>query len=98
IRDSVLALLDEDAAKSNDPWLLATLGEAYLLLGDSTAAKGRYKQAVQLARDAHDFGNIGVMFRQLQVLSEYLLIKDELLSLFHLGPVVVFAGHGIDRI
>ena len=38
-------------AKDRDYWLLATLGEAYLLLGDDTAAKGRYAQAVRLARD-----------------------------------------------
>ncbi len=29
-------------AEDRDYWLLATLGEAYLLLGDGTAAKGRY--------------------------------------------------------
>ena len=37
------------------------------------------------------------MLRQLRLLRERLPLSDELLGLFHLGPVVVFAGHGIDR-
>ena len=32
----------EKPGKDRDSWLLATLAEAYLLLGDNTAAKGRY--------------------------------------------------------
>ncbi len=96
VRDSVLDDLN-NPGKDRDYWLLATLGEAYLLLGDFTAAKERYTQAVQLAREAHNHGDIASMFRQLQLLSDVLPIKEDLLGLFHLGPVVVFAGHGIDR-
>ncbi len=69
-----------------DYWLLATLGEAYLLLGDETAARGRYAQAVHLARDEHDDGDIASMLRQLRLLREHLPIGDDLLGLFHLGP------------
>ena len=96
VRDNILDDLN-NPGRDRDYWLLATLGEAYLLLGDATAAKGRYHRAVQLARDAHSLGDIGVMFRQLLLLRDALPIKDDLLSLFHLGPVVVFAGHAIDR-
>ena len=50
VRDGVLAELDQPG-RDRDYWLLATLGEAYLLLGDETAAKGRYAEAVRLARE-----------------------------------------------
>ncbi len=96
VRDDVLYKL-EQPGKERDYWLLATLGEAYLLLGDSTAAKGRYRQAVQLAREAHSDGDIASMLRQLRLIREHLPIGDDLLGLFRLGPVVVFAGHNLDR-
>jgi class 3 adenylate cyclase/tetratricopeptide (TPR) repeat protein len=96
VRDGVLAELDQPG-RERDYWLLATLGEACLLLGDETAARGRYAQAVHLARDDHDDGDIASMLRQLRLLREHLPIGDDLLGLFHLGPVVVFAGHAIDR-
>lgn len=94
VRDKVLNELDQPG-KDRDYWLLATLAEAYLLLGDSTAAKGRYAQAVRLARDAKSYGDIAAMLRQLRMLSTHLPVGD-LLDLFRLGPVVVFAGHGLD--
>jgi class 3 adenylate cyclase/tetratricopeptide (TPR) repeat protein len=96
VRD--LALAELERAKSGDEfWTLATLGEAYLLLGDLTAAKGRYSQALRIARDAHGGGDIEPMLRQLRLLANHLPIGDELLGLFNIGPVVVFAGHGLDR-
>jgi len=94
--DSVLAALDQPG-KDKDYWLLATLGEAYLHLGDITAAHGRYAQAVRLAREGYNDGDIASMLRQLRLLREHLPIGDDLLGLFRLGPVVVFAGHSIDR-
>jgi class 3 adenylate cyclase len=96
VRDRVLAELDE-LGKEHDYWLLATLAEAYLLLDDGTAAKGRYAQAVRFAREAHSDGDIAAMLRQLRLLREHRPIGEELLGLFRLGPVVVFAGQSIDR-
>jgi class 3 adenylate cyclase len=96
VRDSVLTELDRPG-KDRDHWLLATLAEAYLLLGDNTAAKGRYAQAVRLAQEGHYGGDIGSMLRQLRLLREHLPVGDDLLGLFRLGPVVVFAGQGLDR-
>jgi class 3 adenylate cyclase len=96
VRDAVLAALDQPGME-RDYWLLATLGEAYLLLGDGVAAKGRYSQAVRLAREAHNDGDIATMRRQLLLLRAHLPVGDDLLGLFHIGPVVVFAGHGLDR-
>ncbi len=96
VRDAVLDELDKPG-KGADSWLLATLGEAYLLLGDAAAARGRYGQAVRLAHAAHAAGDIASMRRQLVLLRDYLPVGDDLLGLFRLGPVVVFAGHGLDR-
>lgn len=94
VRDKVLDKLYEPGT-DRDYWLLATLGEAYLLLGDGAAAKGRYDQAVRLAREVHSYGDIATMRRQLGMLSAFLSV-DEMIGLFHLGPVIVFAGHGLD--
>jgi class 3 adenylate cyclase/tetratricopeptide (TPR) repeat protein len=95
VRNRVLAQLAEPG-QERDYWLLATLGEAYLLLGDQRAAMGRYSQAVQRAREAHADGDIASMSRQLRLLKERLPIGDDLLGLFQLAPVIVFAGHGLD--
>jgi class 3 adenylate cyclase/tetratricopeptide (TPR) repeat protein len=96
VRNQVLDELDK-AGNDSDSWLLATLGEAYLLLGDSTAAKGRYAQAVRIAHQTHSEGDIASMLRQLRLIRDHLPVADDLLGLFRLGPVVVFAGHGLDR-
>jgi class 3 adenylate cyclase len=96
VRDRVLAELDQPG-RDRDYWRLATLGEAYLLLGDQSAAKDRYAQAVRLARAGHNDGDIASMLRQLRLLREQLSIGDDVLGQFHLGPVIAFAGHAIDR-
>lgn len=96
VRDAALDEL-EKPGKEHDSWLLATLGEAYLLLGDAVAARSRYSQAVRLAHEAHADGDIASMRRQLLLLRDHLPIGEDLLGLFRLGPVVVFAGHNLDR-
>jgi class 3 adenylate cyclase len=94
VRDKVLDMLEQEG-KDRDYWLLATLADAYVLLEDNTAAKGRYAQAIRLALDVHAYGDVASIFRQLHLLSAHRPVND-LLGLFRLGPVVVFAGHGID--
>ncbi len=96
VRDAVLAAIQRAGADA-DYWLPATLGEAYLLLGDADAARESYARAVRLARAAHADGDVASMRRQLRLLGGRLPLGDDLLALFHLGPVVVFAGHAIDR-
>jgi class 3 adenylate cyclase len=96
VRDGVLAELDKPG-QDKDYYLPATLAEAYLLLGDGAAAKDRYTQAVRIARENHSDGDIASMLRQIRLLREHLPISDDLLGLFRLGPVVVFAGQGLDR-
>jgi class 3 adenylate cyclase/tetratricopeptide (TPR) repeat protein len=95
VRDKVREELDQ-SGKESDYWLQATLGEASLLLADHTGARTHYSRAASLARAAHADGALVAMRRQLLLLREHLQVGDDLLGLFHLGPVVVFAGHGID--
>ena len=52
VRDEALDGLDKPG-QDGDYWLQATLGEAYLLLGDGTAAHTRYTRAAALARGAN---------------------------------------------
>jgi class 3 adenylate cyclase len=96
VRDDALNELDKPG-KEDDYWLQATLGEAYLLLRDETAAHTRYANAANLARNAQKDGDLVSMRRQLLLLRKHLPVGDKLLGLLHLGPVVVFAGHGLDQ-
>ena len=82
-------------AARRDYWLLATLGEAELLLGDDEAALDRYRQAVRAA--GRNFGDIASMRSQLLLLRRKLHVGDDLLGLFHIGRCVLFAGHTIDH-
>jgi class 3 adenylate cyclase/tetratricopeptide (TPR) repeat protein len=96
VRAGVLAEFDK-RGQDSDSWLLATIAEASLLLGDATGARTNYAKAVRLSRDTNSEGDIASMLRQLRLLREHLPIDDSLLELFRLGPVVVFAGHGLDK-
>jgi class 3 adenylate cyclase/tetratricopeptide (TPR) repeat protein len=96
VRRRAEELLDQKG-KKDDAWLPATLGEANLLLGDPTSALGYYRRAVRIARDNHADGEIASMRRQLLLLADHLEVGKDLLSLLHIGPIVVFAGHGLDR-
>ncbi|WP_020474994.1 TRAFs-binding domain-containing protein [Zavarzinella formosa] len=92
VRNEELAKPDE-----GDYWRLATIAEASLLLGDHHAAREGYEQAVRLARENRDDGSIAAMLRQFRLLGDYLPGGADLLKLFRLGPVVVFAGHHLDK-
>lgn len=84
-----------EAGDSDDYWLLATLGEAHLVLQDDEAATGYYRRAVELARQR--IGDIASMRRNVELLAERIDVPDELLKLFAFGSVVVFSGHMIDK-
>jgi class 3 adenylate cyclase len=85
----------QQPGRAEDYWLLATLGEACLHLGQHAAAVAWYGQAVAHAQGR--FGDIASMRRQLALLAEYLDVGAEILALFNVGHVVVFAGHMIDH-
>ena len=79
-----------------DGWLLATLGEAQVHLGDLSAACQSYRQAAQLFRG--QWRDISAMRRQFRALlrhrGEGAAAADDC---FELPAVVVFAGHMVDR-
>lgn len=81
--------------RAQDDWLLATLGEACLHLGQYDAAAEWYTQAVAQAHGR--LGDLATMRRQLQRLAEPLALDPTLLALVNVGHVVVFSGHMIDH-
>lgn len=78
-----------------DYWLLATLGEAHLLLHEPDAAVAWYRQAVEQA--AGKIGDIAAMRRNLRLLEGHVPIATAIWEAFQVGAVVVAAGHMIDH-
>jgi class 3 adenylate cyclase len=84
------------APGSDDYWLLATLGEAALLMGDTTAAADWYGQAVSLG--AYSYGDLASTRRNARlILREQQADPQPIESCFPIPRVAVFAGHLIDR-
>ena len=79
----------------HDYWLIATLGEAYVILGDLKEAALWYRKAVHYA--AGKIGDVASMRRNVLLLKEKVEVAEEILELFNLGSVVVFSGHMIDH-
>lgn len=82
---------------ADDYWFPATYGEAYLLLGDLDNAHKWYTQAVTLARAKREDGDIGSMRLNALLIKDKLKLPDDVVRLFYMGSVVVFAGHMIDH-
>lgn len=81
---------------SADYWLLATLGEAALILKDWSAAETFYGQAMEVGQGR--FGDLSSSRRNAMLLAEHLEIdQSRLKQWFHIPKVVVFCGHMIDR-
>lgn len=81
--------------RTDDYWLLATLGEASLILGADQDAIDYYRRAVELAGER--FGDIASMRRNVELLGRRIEIPPALRHALALGDVVVFAGHMIDH-
>ena len=79
-------------------WLMSTLGEAALLLGDWPEAENWYCQAVELGRG--DWGSLQSTRHNARLLMRCIAPRDDggrIEQLFRFPNVVVFAGHMIDR-
>jgi len=79
-------------------WLISTLGEASLLLGDWQEAENYYGQAVELRRG--DWGTLQSTRRNARLLMRSLASdKDQarIEHLFRFPSVVIFVGHMIDQ-
>jgi hypothetical protein len=80
-----------------DYWLLATLGEAHMIGGEMDEARGFYARAVKIALKNRDEGSVASMRRQVQLVAQKLSEAESLLDIFHLGNIVMFAGHLLDH-
>lgn len=76
-------------------WLLATLGEAALILREWSEAEDWYAQAVQLGQGR--YGDLSSTRRNAMLLVQYLEgDTGRVRQWFHMPRVVVFSGHTID--
>ncbi len=82
---------------NGDPyWMLATLGEAALILGQWSEAEDWYLQAVQGGQ--RSYGDLNSSRRNARLLMAQLNVPpDRLDRCFHIPSVVLFSGHMIDQ-
>jgi len=80
-----------------DPyWLLATLGEAALILEDCAEAEEWYSQAAEIGRKR--YGDLNSSRRNARLLMAHLnLHSSRIESCFQVPSVVVFSGHMLDE-
>jgi class 3 adenylate cyclase/tetratricopeptide (TPR) repeat protein len=87
---------NHEQASGGSFWLLASLGEAALILNEWSEAEDWYAQAAALG--ASRLGDLNVARRQALVLLEHLGRElDRLDNILRIPRVVVSAGHMIDR-
>ena len=96
VRAHCLELWNQNRSRDDAYWLLATLGEAALVLQSWSEADEWYTQAVALGR--HRVGDLASTRRNARLILEY-LGKDlaRMDACFRIPRVVVFSGHLIDR-
>jgi class 3 adenylate cyclase len=88
--------LRAEASGKDDYWLLATLGEAALLTGDSAAARDWYEQAVGLG--VYSYGDLASTRRNARlILAAQRADPGPIESCFPIPTVAVFSGHLIDH-
>jgi class 3 adenylate cyclase len=96
VRTQCLDLRQTGATRQDPYWLLATLGEAALLLGRQAEAENWYSEASALARGR--VGDVASTRRNARLIGRHLgLDQARLDACLHVPGVVVFAGHLIDR-
>ncbi len=96
VRAECLARLEDGGRDKDRYWLLATLGEAALVLSDITQAAAWYTQAM-----AHGTGRVSDLVstrRNARLIVQQLQVDGTAIdACFPVNRVVVFAGHLIDR-
>ena len=96
IAGTVLQLC-ESLVKGEDEsnyWLLATLGEASLLLGKNDEAAMWYQRATAAAGER--LGDVASMRRQISLLKDHIDVDAAVLKALDIPKVVAFTGHMID--
>ncbi len=96
VRDTCLQLWQEDPNRSDRYWILATLGEASLVLGERGAAEDWYARAAATSRAR--LADLASTRRNARLLLHHLGADTATVdACFAIPRVVVFAGHLIDR-
>jgi class 3 adenylate cyclase len=89
-------LISNERGAGDRYWLLSTLGEAALLLGNCVEAESWYGQALELGRG--NWGSLQSTRHNARLLLEHLGGDQNLVDrIFRVPSVVVFSGHMIDR-
>lgn len=95
VRERCLALR-RDGHQQDAYWIAATLGEAALILGDVREAEDTYAQAASLARDR--YADLASTRRNARLIVQHLETDGSRIEAsLRVPPVVLFAGHLIDR-
>jgi len=88
-------LARHSAEQADRYWLLSTLGEASLLLGEWSDAEDAYARAIELGRG--DWGDLQSTRHNALLLLRHLGVDPcRIESLFRFPAVLVFAGHMVD--
>jgi class 3 adenylate cyclase len=96
VREQCLGKLETESEGDECYWLLATLGEAALILNDWDEAEARYHAAAEIGRA--NYGSLHSSRRNARLLMDHLDgDRDRIEHCFHIPAVVVFAGHMIDQ-
>jgi class 3 adenylate cyclase/tetratricopeptide (TPR) repeat protein len=83
-------------AKKDTYWILATLGEAALILGEWSEAEDWYSRAGETGRKR--YGDLNSSRRNARlIMSQLQAPRDRLDRCFHIPSVVLFSGHMVDR-
>ena len=81
-------------ANKRDYWIIATLGEAFILLGKHEQARKYYGLARKIA--GKNYSSIASTRRQLKLLSRYTGVEEDVLATLEIPPVLAFSGHMLD--
>jgi len=88
-------IIEKLKGSSHTFWEIVTLGEAHLLLKERQAASDAYATARKIA--GTDWGPVMSVHRQLWLLSHYIPVPKELMTIFEPPRVAAFIGHMIDH-
>lgn len=96
VREQCLSIQAEETQRASLYWILATLGEAALVLRNWPEAEERYAQAVPLAE--RRYGDLASTRRNARLIIRHLQADGARIEAsLQVPDVVVFAGHLVDR-
>ncbi len=84
----------KEEQNNKDYWIIATMGEAFILLGKQKQAEKYYSLARKIA--GKNYSSIASTRRQLMLLSSCTDVDESVLATLQIPPVVAFSGHMLD--